>query len=255
MTRSRKRVLAGNWKMHHGPAAARAFARQFASTCPERDGRELIFFPPAVAVTTLIDAFAGRGDIEVGVQNVYWEAKGAFTGEISAPIAAEAGARVALVGHSERRHLFGETVEETVRKVEAVLDAGLRVILCVGETIDERRAGHAEAVVAAQLEPVLGKIGEDTIDRFLIAYEPVWAIGTGETATPDDAAAMHAFVRSVVDREVGAAAASQVPILYGGSVKPTNAAELLAAADVDGVLVGGASLDAPDFAAICAAAS
>ena len=168
-------------------------------------------------------------------------------------MAADAGASLALVGHSERRHVFGETPEDTARKVRAALDAGLRPVLCVGEKIEERRAGRAEATVREQLDAVLPGLAAEDAARLLVAYEPVWAIGTGETATPEDAAAMHARVRARLREAFGEPGAAAVPILYGGSVKPENARELLAAPEVDGVLVGGASLDPAGFASICTA--
>jgi triosephosphate isomerase (TIM) len=248
-----RRVLAGNWKMHHGPVQAAKFIESFLERYPARDDQEIVFFPPALSMSALAERVASRDDVVVGVQNIYWEPKGAFTGEISAPMAGEAGAQLVLVGHSERRHVFGETIEETVRKVDAALGSGLRVVLCVGETIEERRSGRAEEVVAEQLEPVLRARNADDARRVLVAYEPVWAIGTGETATPQDAAAMHEFVRSTLVRHWGEGAGGGVPILYGGSVKPDNAAELLRASEVNGVLVGGASLEADSFAAICSA--
>jgi triosephosphate isomerase len=249
-----KPVLAGNWKMNLGPSAARAFIERFTELHPAAAERTVIFFPPALSLAAVRDALGGRAaDIQVGVQNVYWEESGAFTGELSAPMAADAGAAFVLVGHSERRHLFGETIEDTVRKVRAVLAAGLMPVLCVGETIEERRAGRQEAVVAAQLEPVLATLEPADAGRLLVAYEPVWAIGTGETASPADAAARHAAVRGLLAARFGDEAAARIPILYGGSVKPDNAGELLAEPNVDGVLVGGASLDPAGFAAICAA--
>lgn len=244
-------VLAGNWKMHHGPSATEAFFREFLVLYPEHPERSVVFFPPALSLAAAREAVAGRGDIRLGVQDVYWAESGAFTGQISAAMARDAGAELALVGHSERRHLFGETIEDTVRKVRAVLDTGLAAMLCVGERIEERRAGRAEAVVFEQLDPVLADVGEQERDRLLIAYEPVWAIGTGVTATPDDARQMHAAIRGRLTAAWGEAAA--VPILYGGSVKPENARELLEQPDIDGVLVGGASLKAGDFSEICTA--
>jgi triosephosphate isomerase len=254
-------MMAGNWKMNLGPSAACAYIERFTALHPAAAERTVIFFPPALSLAAVRDALGGRAaDIQVGVQNVYWEESGAFTGELSAPMAADAGAAFVLVGHSERRHLFGETIEDTVRKVRAVLAAGLMPVLCVGETIEERRAGRQEAVVAAQLEPVLATLEPvlATLEpadagRLLVAYEPVWAIGTGETASPADAAAMHAAVRGLIAARFGDEAAARIPILYGGSVKPDNAGELLAEPNVDGVLVGGASLDPAGFAAICAA--
>lgn len=251
MDRVRTPVIAGNWKMHKGPEAARKFSREFAQVAPPTGSRTLILFPPSLSVTTVRDALGGHG-VAVGVQNLYWETEGAFTGELSAPMAREAGARYALVGHSERRHVFGETDPETARKVEAAAGAGLVPVLCVGETIEERRAGRLEEVILRQLDAGLERVDDDVAAAMLVAYEPVWAIGTGETATPDDAADAHGLLRSRLRDRLGDRA-GDVPILYGGSVKPANAAELLAASDVDGVLVGGASLDPRDFAKIAAA--
>ncbi|HEX7241225.1 MAG TPA: triose-phosphate isomerase [Longimicrobiaceae bacterium] len=253
MSPVRRPVLAGNWKMHKGPAEAREFFAAFLERHPARNDRTVVFFPPALSLAAAREALGGRADVGLGVQNVHWEAKGAFTGETSAPMAADAGAAWVLVGHSERRHVFGETSAETARKVRAALDAGLVAVLCVGETLDERRAGRAEAVVREQLDAVLPTLGADEAERLVVAYEPVWAIGTGETATPQDAATMHAAVRARLREAYGEERAAATAVLYGGSVKPDNAAELLAASDVDGVLVGGASLDPAGFATICAA--
>jgi triosephosphate isomerase len=244
-------VIAGNWKMYKGPESARKFCREFAQVVPPVDRRTVILFPPALSVTTVRDALTEHG-IGVGVQDIHWESEGAFTGQISAPMAREAGARYALVGHSERRHVFGETDEETGRKVAAAVDAGLTPVLCVGETLDERREGRLEEVILRQLEAGTATVPDDAVAGMLIAYEPVWAIGTGETATPEDAADAHGRLRARLRDRLGDAA-GHVPILYGGSVKPHNAAELLAAADVDGVLVGGASLDPRDFTKIATA--
>jgi triosephosphate isomerase (TIM) len=247
---STNRIIAGNWKMNIGPAEAREFFQVFSQAFAPNDDRQLIFFPPAVSLAAARDAVGDRSDIAFGVQNIYWEPSGAYTGEISAPIAQQAGATYVLVGHSERRHVFGESIEDTARKTVAAFDAGLIPVLCVGETIEERRAGRAEAIASEQLAGVLDRLSSSDLARILIAYEPVWAIGTGETASPQDAADMHGAIRSELRRTGDSAA---IPILYGGSVKPDNAAELLAASDVDGVLVGGASLDPRGFARICGA--
>jgi triosephosphate isomerase len=246
-------VLAGNWKMNKGPGETARFFAGFLAEWMPRGDRTVVFFPPAVSLAAAVDAVAGRPDVLLGVQNVHWERSGAFTGEISAPMAAEAGARLALVGHSERRHVFGETDGETASKVRAVLDAGLVAVLCVGETLDERRAGQAGVVVRRQLEAVLPNVSVGEVDRFVVAYEPVWAIGTGETASPADAGAMHRVCREALAEAFGPREAEGVPVLYGGSVKPDNAASLLAEPGVDGVLVGGASLDPSGFASICGA--
>jgi triosephosphate isomerase len=244
-------VIAGNWKMHLGPASARAFCREFAQILPPLPDRTVVLFPPAISVTVVREALADHG-VEVGVQDIHWEESGAFTGQISAPMVLEAGAAYALVGHSERRHVFGETDEETGRKVATALAGGLIPVLCVGEKLEERKEGRLEEVILRQLEAGIARIGEDAIAGMLIAYEPVWAIGTGETATPEDAADAHGRLRARLRERLGDAA-DTVPILYGGSVKPHNAAELLAARDVDGVLVGGASLDPGSFAEIASA--
>jgi triosephosphate isomerase len=253
VTAPRTPVLAGNWKMNHGPSETARFFADFLAMHEPSDDRTVVFFPPAISFAAARDAIQGRPDVQLGVQNVHWEASGAFTGELSVGMAADAGARLVLVGHSERRHVFGETSEETARKVRAVLEAGLTPVLCVGETIEERRAERAEAVVAEQLAPVLAILTPAELGELVVAYEPVWAIGTGVTATPGDAAAMHRAVRERLTAAFGAQAADAVPVLYGGSVKPDNAAELMSQPGVDGVLVGGASLDAQGFAAICRA--
>ena len=244
---SRPLVYAANWKMHHGPAAAREFARRFSEVTQPQDGRELWFFPTAVALAPLADAFRRRGDVRVGAQNVHWEPKGAFTGELSVQLVAEAGATHVLVGHSERRHIFGETDEQSARKTLAVLGAGLVPLLCVGETLAEREAGRTEEAVRRQLEPVLDVVAPADRARLLIAYEPVWAIGTGRNATPADAAQVHRFIRSRADSRGWP---GRLRVLYGGSVNAGNALAILAEPDVDGVLVGGASLTADGWAEI-----
>jgi triosephosphate isomerase len=253
VTAPRKPVLAGNWKMNHGPSETARFFADFLPLLEPADDRSVVFFPPAISFAAAREALQGRPDVRLGVQNVYWERSGAFTGELSVGMAKDAGADLVLIGHSERRHVFGETSDETARKVRAVLEAGLTPVLCVGETIEERRADRAEAVVAEQLAPVLDILSAAEIGELVVAYEPVWAIGTGVTATPGDAAAMHRAVRERLAAAFGEAAADAVPVLYGGSVKPDNAAELMSQPGVDGVLVGGASLDAAGFAAICRA--
>jgi triosephosphate isomerase len=242
-------VIAGNWKMFKSPDEARAFFSAFTRLHAPRRDRTVIFFPPALAVTVALDALGGRPDIGIGVQNIHWELEGAFTGEISAPMAAAAGARYALCGHSERRHIFGETDEQVGRKAGAAAAAGLIPVICVGEKLEERRAARLEEVLARQLDAALAPLPAGA--GIALAYEPVWAIGTGVNATPEDAAGAHGFLRGRL--AAAGADAAAIPILYGGSVKPDNAAVLLAAADVDGLLVGGASLDPEGFARIAAA--
>ncbi len=250
MSRIRPPVIAGNWKMYKGPAATKAFFEAFLAAYASRDDRSVIFFPPALSFAAAVTAVRTRADVQLGVQNIHWEAEGAFTGEISGGMAAEAGARFTLAGHSERRHGMGESDEMVARKAAAAFDAGLTPIVCVGETLEERRAGRLEGVLARQLSAVLDRLDPARLATLLLAYEPVWAIGTGVNATPDDAAEAHAVLRGQLRDRIGDAPAQGVPILYGGSVKPDNAAALLAAQGVDGVLVGGASLDPAGFARI-----
>lgn len=251
----RKPVIAGNWKMFNGPGATRDFFQAFLAAYTPHADRTIIFFPPAISLTTAVEAVRGRADIGLGVQNVHWEPKGAFTGETSVPMARDAGAHYVLVGHSERRHVFGESDQDVARKVQAVFEAGLIPVVCVGELLEERQAGRVDEVNLRQLNAVLDAIGEEQAAAMLIAYEPVWAIGTGVVATPDDAAAAHGTLRHRLAERLGADRAGAVPILYGGSVKPDNAGALLAARDVDGLLVGGASLDAAGFARIAGASA
>jgi triosephosphate isomerase len=251
-------VIAGNWKMHKGPTAARSFCRRLAEIAPSRDDRTLILVPPAISLAAAGEAMGGaegQPDLLLGIQNIHWKDEGAYTGEVSAPMARDAGASVVLVGHSERRHIFGETNEETRLKVAAALAAGLTPILCVGETLAQREAGEVEDTIIAQLDAALDGLEPEVSARCLIAYEPVWAIGTGKTATPEDAAAAHAMLRRRLDELIGTRLARGVPILYGGSVNAGNAAALIAADEVDGLLVGGASLDPESFAAIADAAT
>ena len=238
----RSLVYAANWKMNHGPAAARDSLGRFLQVTSPVPDRQLWFFPPSVSIAAACEASAGRTDVTVGAQNVHWEVKGAFTGELSIPLVVEAGARAALIGHSERRHLFGETDEQVGRKLAAVLRAGLTPMVCVGETLAEREGGRTEQVVTRQVSALLDRIGPADWERVALAYEPVWAIGTGKNATPDDAAQVHGLIRFTLGRR---GVPGQVPILYGGSVNQGNVLALLAREEVDGVLVGGASLE-PD---------
>jgi triosephosphate isomerase len=235
-------VLAANWKMHHGPRATRSYLERFLTLCPVRADRTVVFFPPAVSLVAASEAVAGRPDVLVGVQNVHWEERGAFTGETSPLLAIEAGARAALVGHSERRALFGETDEATGRKCAAAIRAGLTPVLCVGERLEERERGETEPVVLRQLLAGVSRLAPAELATILVAYEPVWAIGTGRTARAEDASRVHAVIREKLAELIGPAA-SDIPILYGGSVTVENAPELLDAPGIDGLLVGGASLD------------
>jgi len=228
------KLLAANWKMFKGPRETREFCEAFSAP----DGVEAVLCPPFVSLQTAVDS--GQ---TVFAQNVHWAAEGAYTGEVSAPMLLELGVAGALVGHSERRQYFGETDETVARRTAAALEAGLRVIACVGESLEERESGQMELVLRLHVESIRDAVGEH--ENLAIAYEPVWAIGTGQTATPDQAREAHAFVKSLLD----------VPVLYGGSVKPENAEQLLSEEGVDGALVGGASLDLESFTAICQAAA
>jgi triosephosphate isomerase len=229
-------LIAGNWKMFKGPAESGDFCRALRDT-DLPDGVDVVVCPPFVSLAPAAQALAGT-EIGVFAQNCHWEPQGAFTGEVSAAMLLELGVYGTLVGHSERRQYFGETDETVGRRVRAALAAGLHVIACVGETESERDAGETEAVLRRQLSVL------EADDNLVIAYEPVWAIGTGRSATPEMAQEAHEVVRSVVD----------VPVLYGGSVKPENAEAVLSQPAVDGALVGGAALDLDSFAAICRAA-
>jgi triosephosphate isomerase len=223
-------LIAGNWKMFKGPAEARAFAAAFS----QPEGVDAVVCPPFVSLAAAVES-----GLTVFAQNVHWEDEGAYTGEVSTPMLRELGVAGALVGHSERRQYFGETDETVARRSAHALAAGLRVIACVGELEEEREQGRTEDVLSRQVAVLQAH------PALVIAYEPVWAIGTGRTATPEQAQEAHAFVKSLLD----------LPVLYGGSVKPENAEELLSQPDVDGALVGGASLDPDSFGSICRTAA
>jgi triosephosphate isomerase len=242
-------VLAANWKMNNGPTATKAFMDAFLAGYAPRGDRTIIIFPPAVSLSTVATALTDRRDVLAGIQNIHWAEKGAFTGEVSAPMAKDAGASVALVGHSERRHVFGETDAQCAKKCVAASRAKLTFVLCVGETMQEREAGETERVVTHQLREGLSQTPNLISADFLLAYEPVWAIGTGLTASAGDASAIHTVLRSELRQMIGTRG-DEIPILYGGSVSASNAATLLAAQEVDGLLVGGASVEASSWLAI-----
>jgi triosephosphate isomerase (TIM) len=245
-------LLAANWKMHKTRAEAGAFLDDFLPAAADLAEVEVAICPPFTALGATVERCGGT-PVLVAAQNVHHEASGAFTGEVSPPMLAEAGAWGSIVGHSERRRLFGETDEALARKVPALLDAGLVPILCVGETEEERDGGRTEEVLRRQVEADLSAVEAERLGEIVIAYEPVWAIGTGRTATVGQAVEAIGFVRSLIaDRH--AAATEAIRILYGGSVKASNAGELLGAEGIDGALVGGASLDPDEFLAICQAA-
>ena len=247
----RPRIVAGNWKLHGSRDFATELVSRVADAVPA--GVEVVVLPPLPYLGDLVEDFEGR-PLAFGAQDVSSNQEGAYTGEVSAKMLVDVGARFGLVGHSERRQYHNESSEHVARKFLAAVNAGLRPILCVGESLQQREAGMTEGTIASQLRPVLDLVSAAAFANAVVAYEPVWAIGTGLTATPEQAQAVHAFIRSeVAARDVKIA--DSLPILYGGSVKPANAAELFAQPDVDGGLIGGASLVASDFLAIAAAAA
>ena len=247
----RKQIFAANWKMNHGPTSAAAFIHQFRSRW-KRGTAEVAFFPSALSFAAVRAAAGDPSPFKLGVQNVYFKDNGAYTGENSAPMAKDAGADYVLVGHSERRHVFGETDADCAAKCAAVERAGLTPLLCVGETLEQRERGETAAIVAAQLIAGLSALDQAEVTTSVIAYEPVWAIGTGRTASPADAAETHGMLRRTLRELIGDRSA-EVSILYGGSVTTGNVAAILAADDVDGVLVGGASLEVDSWLSICSA--
>ncbi len=242
-------LIAGNWKMYKTAAEAAAFAREFLPLVSGVGGVEIVLAPPFLAIRAVADLVRGSR-VGVASQNVHFAPEGAFTGEVSPAMVKEAGATYAIIGHSERRQYFAETDESVNRKVKAALEAALTPIMCLGETLAEREAGKTFDVVARQLRGGLAGIQAPAAASVVVAYEPVWAIGTGKTASPAQAQEVHAFLRKKLSETWGAGAAAEVRILYGGSVKPDNVDELMAQADIDGALVGGASLSAESFAKI-----
>lgn len=248
----RRKIVAGNWKLHGSRQFATDLLGQVAAGLP-RSGVDVVILPPLPYLGELVEEF-GQTGLVFGAQDVSSNEKGAYTGEVCAAMLHEVGARYGLVGHSERRQYHSESDELVARKFAAALHAGLVPVLCVGETLEQREAGQTEAVIAAQLAPVLALVGGEGFADAVVAYEPVWAIGTGKTASKEQAQEVHAFIRGEVAR-IDARIADSLPILYGGSVKPDNAGELFAQPDVDGGLVGGASLVAADFLAIAQAAA
>ncbi|MBN1163788.1 MAG: triose-phosphate isomerase [Candidatus Krumholzibacteriota bacterium] len=246
----RRKVIAGNWKMNLDHRQGETLARELLGGLNGRKPSvEIIIIPPFTTLPSVLGVVGGT-IIGCGAQDLWYEDKGAFTGEISGPMLKSLGCDYVLVGHSERRHIRGEDSELLSRKLRAALRAGLIPIFCVGELLPEREKGKAETVVVEQLRQVLGGLEKEEISRVIIAYEPVWAIGTGKTATPEDASQMHGVIRNFLEELFGSPVSAAAVILYGGSVKPENASRLLAAADVDGALVGGASLQASSFLGI-----
>ena len=242
-------VMAGNWKMFKTPAETTAFFDKFLPLVATSTHCEIVLCPPSIDIPAAVAATAGSR-VGVGAQNLYWKNEGAFTGEISGPMIKAAGAEWVIIGHSERRQFFGETDATVLERTKAALAQGLKPIVCVGEMLAEREAGETEAVLAQQFDGGIAELTPEQFAQIVIAYEPVWAIGTGKTATPDMAADAHRLIRARIEAKFGGNAAAATRILYGGSVKPDNVTGLMAQPEIDGALVGGASLDPGSFASI-----
>jgi triosephosphate isomerase (TIM) len=245
----RKPVMAGNWKMYKTAAHTAEFFAKFAPLVASSTHAEIVICAPFVSLPAAVEA-ARSTSIGIGAQDVFWLKEGAYTGEVSAHMLAATGVQWVIVGHSERRQYFGETDETVLKKTVAALDAGLTPIVCVGERLEEREAEATESVLARQFQGGIEGLDAQQFGRIVVAYEPVWAIGTGKTATPEIAEAAHAFLRSRIEAHFGGGAATACRLLYGGSVKPDNIRGLMSQPDIDGALVGGASLDPASFAAI-----
>lgn len=249
---SRKALIAGNWKLHNSLSESVALAQSVASAS-QGSAAEVVVAPVFTALSAVRDALASS-QVGLSGQDVYFQDKGAFTGEVSAPLLKDVGCTYCIVGHSERRQFFGETDESVRRKVQALLKVGIRPIVCVGESLEQREQGATLGVVLGQIAAGLAGFSAEALTGVVLAYEPVWAIGTGKTATPEDAQAVHAAIRAHLSSQLGEDFAQKVRVLYGGSVKADNAAQLLSQADIDGALVGGASLVLDQFMAIIRAA-
>jgi triosephosphate isomerase len=250
----RRRVIAGNWKMYKTIADTRAFFAVFSPLVADASYCDIVVAPPFPSIPAAAKSTENT-KISIAGQNVYWEKEGAFTGEVSPAMLKEAGCRYVIIGHSERRQIFGETDEMVAKKTKAALAAGLTPIVCVGETLGEREAGHTERVCESQLSNGPGALTAAEFSRILMAYEPVWAIGTGRTATPEIAAASHRYLRQCVAKRFSPEHGAALRILYGGSVKPDNIQGLMAQEELDGALVGGASLDPKSFASVVSGAN
>jgi len=249
----RRKLLAANWKMYKTPAETQAFCRDFLPMIVGFNG-EVVLCPPAVCIPATVDAVKGSA-VHVGAQNVHWDKEGAFTGELSTGMLLAAGCTHVIIGHSERRQYFGETDSTVNKRLEAALEAGLTPICCIGEMLEERKSGLTDEVLRRQCTVAFRGISGEKAAKLTIAYEPVWAIGTGHTATPEMAQEAHLTIRAEAAKALGQRVADDLRILYGGSVKPENAHALMAQPDIDGALVGGASLDPKSFATICKAAA
>jgi len=250
----RKKIIAANWKMNMTQSESVAFIETLLMEIGEIGDVEVVIVPPFTAIVRVMEALGPSQNIRVGAQNMHWERSGAFTGEISPAMLRDLFVRYVILGHSERRALFGETDEIVNRKVRAAHEAMLRPIVCVGETLEQRERGNVEKILALQLRGSLADLGAKELHETVIAYEPVWAIGTGKTASAAQAQEAHAFIRQTLRKLSDESTADKVRIQYGGSVKPDNTAELMAQPDIDGALVGGASLDPRSFAEIVQAA-
>lgn len=246
---SRKKLIAANWKMYKNPAQTEEFFRDFLPLVSGHDRDEIVVCPPYVDIHSALEAAKGS-KIAVGAQDVYWKNEGAFTGEISSPMLVAVGCTHVIIGHSERRQYFGETDDTVNAKLKATLEHGLTPIACVGEVLEEREAGLTEDVLRRQCVRAFNALSAQKAAKLVIAYEPVWAIGTGKTATPEMASDAHLIIRAEAAKAFGDEFASALRVLYGGSVKPENAKALMSEEEIDGALVGGASLDAKSFAAI-----
>jgi triosephosphate isomerase len=241
--------MAGNWKMYKTPSDTLAFFNSFKPLVAKASHCEVVICPPVIDLPAAVEA-AKESNVEIGAQNLYWAKEGAYTGEVSGPMIKSTGAQWVIIGHSERRQYFGETEETVLKKTAAALEAGLKPIVCVGELLSHRDSGATEGVLRQQFAGGIGGLTPDEFAQVVVAYEPVWAIGTGKTATPEMAADAHRFLRTQAREKFGDEAADALRILYGGSVKPDNVKSLMAQSEIDGVLVGGASLDPKGFATI-----
>ena len=251
----RKKIIAGNWKMNVKPSETAALIKAVAeATAQYGDKVEIVCCTPAIDVPAAVEAAKGT-KVGIGTENCHWKESGAYTGEISTGMIVDAGCKYVITGHSERRQYFGETDETVNKRTTAAIKAGLTCMMCVGETLDEREADLVNEVIGRQLKVGLKGLTAQDAAKLVIAYEPVWAIGTGKTATPEQAQQVHAFIRETLGKIFGEATAETIRIQYGGSMKPGNAAELLAQKDIDGGLIGGAALKAADFAGIISAAA
>ena len=246
----RRRIIAGNWKMHNNLSESQNLVTKLVNGLNDQNiNREVIICPPFTSLTEVSNLLSGT-KIELGAQNMHFENKGAFTGEISADMLKSIGCKYVILGHSERRNIFGETDELINRKIKQALISELTPIFCMGETLEQREDGITNDVIKKQISEGMKGLSEEDVNKIIIAYEPIWAIGTGKTATPDQAQEVHKFIRSLLRENFSENSSQNIPVLYGGSVKPDNAEDLLAKEDIDGVLVGGACLDVDSFISI-----